>query len=579
MFTSEGRKIDRTCPLSEYPTPQFARDSFFCLNGMWEFCLDENPDNHSQYPEKILVPFSPETPLSGIERKVTGKQTMHYRKLFQLPEGFRGERVLIHFEAVDQIADVYLNGVKIAHHEGGYLPFTADCLELRRGQNELLVDAYDDADSDVFPRGKQSLKPGGIWYRATSGIWGSVWLESVPKQVIQNLRITPLFDEKSVQIEAFFEGKATQSEVAIFYLGRKVFEGSLDASLSCKADLSRHFHPWSPEDPALYDVRVRINQDEVKSYFGMRKFSMVEHEGHRVFALNNKPYFLTGLLDQGYFPDGGLTPPSDAAMVNDIRLAKNLGFNTLRKHIKIDNMRWYYHCDRLGMIVIQDFVSGGEPPKKRFFYLAPFFDFRINDAEQHALLGRKNAVGRRFFEDEMPLVVNRLYNVTSMAIWTLFNEGWGQFDSHRLTGKLRELDSTRLIDSTSGWFDQGDGDIRSFHIYWGKLKRTLDPKRLVGLSECGAFSLLVEGHYETSKHIFYKYYKNDKKLMAAIEKLYTKRLAYLREHGLSIMIYTQFSDVEAEVNGVVTYDRRIIKVKEKKMRELNQALAFKEDRP
>lgn len=578
MYTSEGRKIDRNCPLNDYPTPQFARDSFFCLNGLWDFCLDENPTNHSQYPQKILVPFSPETPLSGIETKVTARHTMHYRKVFELPAGFKGERVLIHFEAIDQIADVYLNGVKIAHHEGGYLPIVADCLELRPGQNELLVDAYDDTNSEVFPRGKQSLKPKNIWYHATSGIWGSVWLESVPRQVIQNLRITPLFDEKSVRIEAQFEGKAERTELIISYLGREVFHGQLNGNLSCVANLSRSFHPWSPEDPALYDVILRINQDEVKSYFGMRKFSMISHQGHTVFALNNKPYFLSGLLDQGYFPDGGMTPPSDAAMIYDIRFAKNLGFNMLRKHIKFENMRWYYHCDHIGIIVIQDFISGGEPPKKRLFFTAPFFDLKINDTKQYSLLGRRNEQGRRYFEETMPLYVDRLYNVTSLAIWTLFNEGWGQFDSHRLTDKLRRLDPTRLIDSNSGWFDQSteDGDIRSYHIYFGKMKRPAAGKRILALSECGAYSYLVEGHYETNKRSFYRYYKSDKKLMAAIEKLYLKKMLPLLEKGLSIVVYTQLSDVEAETNGLVTYDRRVIKVKDKKMRGINQKLTFKE---
>lgn len=576
MLTSEGKKIDRACPLSEYPTPQFARDSYFCLNGLWDFCLDESLNAPSQYPSKIVVPFSPETPLSGIERKVHGRNVMHYRKEFQLPEGFRGERVLIHFEAVDQIADVYLNGVKIAHHEGGYLPFTADCLELKQGKNVLRVDVVDDTNSDVFPRGKQSLKPGGIWYRATSGIWGTVWMECVPKQVIQNLRITPLFDEKFVEIQAQFEGKAVSSQVMVSYAGRTVYQGDLDASLRRRIDLSKAFHPWSPEDPALYDVRVKINQDEVTSYFGMRKFSIVERKGHLVFALNNKPYFLSGLLDQGYFPDGGLTPPSDAAMINDIRLAKSLGFNMLRKHIKIDNMRWYYHCDRLGMIVIQDFVSGGTPVKKRLFLLAPFFNLHINDTEKRSLLGRKNPLGCRYFEEEMPLVVQRLYNVTSLAIWTLFNEGWGQFDSVRLTESLRKLDPTRLIDSTSGWFDQGAGDICSYHIYFGKMKRPSAGNRLLALSECGAYSYLVEGHVEAKGRIFYRYFSNEKKLMAAIEKLYLKKMFPLREAGLSIVVYTQLSDVESETNGLVTYDRRIVKVKDKKMREINRRLAFTE---
>lgn len=576
MLTSEGKRLEKGCPLAEYPTPQFRRESYLCLNGLWDFDIDQDPNNHIEYGYDILVPFSPETPLSGIERAVHPDDIMHYRKIFTLPDGFRQGRVLLHFEAVDQVCDVFLNGVKIAHHEGGYLPFAADCMELRPGKNELIVDVYDNTNSPVYPRGKQSLKPGGIWYHPTSGIWGSVWLESVPNQVIQNLRIDPLFDAKKAKISVRFEGKMTDSLIVVSYRGKEVFHGSLDETLSCTVDLSGAFHPWSPEEPSLYDLKVRVNNDEVSSYFAMRKFSIVERNGFKVFGLNNKPYFLTGLLDQGYFPDGGLTPPSDEAMVNDILTAKELGFNVLRKHIKIEGMRWYYHCDRLGMIVIQDFVSGGDPVKKRLFLTAPFFNLKIDDTKKYALLGRKDEKGRAFFESEMPKVVERLYNVPSIAIWTLFNEGWGQFDSVRLTSCLRKLDASRLIDSTSGWFDQGAGDFKSHHIYFGKMRRDNDGSRILSLSECGAYSLLVPGHYETKKRTIYRYFGSGEKLQAAIERLYLKKIAPLRQQGLSVVIYTQLTDVEAETNGLMTYDRKVTKVNAKKMKDINDLVKFQD---
>ncbi|MBE6127423.1 MAG: glycoside hydrolase family 2, partial [Erysipelotrichaceae bacterium] len=273
MFTSEGKKLDPSHPLEEYPTPQFQRDSYFCLNGEWDFQLDEDKGNHSNYTQKIIVPFAVETPLSQIGCPVKKGQIMHYRKMFRLPFGFKKGRVLLHFEAVDQICDVFLNGVKIAHHEGGYLPFTVDCLELRQGDNELLVDVTDDTTSPDFPRGKQATKSSGIWYTATSGIWGTVWLESVPNEVIQSLRITPLFDEKKVHVATRFEGKVLRSKVEVFYGGRPVASATLDDDASCTIDLSAAFHPWSPDVPNLYDLRVSINFDVINSYFAMRKFS------------------------------------------------------------------------------------------------------------------------------------------------------------------------------------------------------------------------------------------------------------------------------------------------------------------
>ena len=576
MWTSEGKKINRDQPLTEYPTPQFCRDSYISLNGPWEFALDENPSNHDSFTDEIVVPFAVETLLSGVTKRVSAKQVMHYRKRFTLPFGFKKGRVLLHFEAVDQVCDVYLNGVKIAHHEGGYLPFTADCMELKQGENEIIVDVWDDTDSVVFPRGKQSSRSRGIWYTSTSGIWGSVWLESVPNEVIQNLVITPLFDEKKVRIQVPFEGKLLRSSVVVSFGGKDIVTDSLDENFSCVLDLSSAFHPWSPETPALYDIRVSVNFDQVSGYFAMRKFSSVEFNGHRVFALNNKPYFLSGVLDQGYYPDGGLTPPSDVAMKNDIRLLKDMGFNTIRKHIKITNMRWYYHCDRMGMIVVQDFVNSGAPVKPHLFLLAPFVHLKIDDTQQYDLLGSGSEEGRKFFEEEMERVVAHLYSVPCIAVWTLFNEGWGQFDSVRLTERLRSLDPTRLIDSCSGWFDHGAGDFASRHQYFRKLRVDEDPERIRAITEFGAYSHICEGHTDTKKRTFYKYYRDKERLKKAIEALYQKQVAPLLKEGLSMAILTQFADVEQETNGLVTADRRIVKIERRDLAALNKLLHFEE---
>ena len=574
MLTSEGKKLDVSCPRSEYPTPQFQRESYLCLNGVWDFALDEDPQNHSVYPEDIVVPFAVETELSGVHKRVSPNQVMHYRRYFELPADFNKGRVLLHFEAVDQVADVYLNGVKIGHHEGGFLPFTFDCMELRPGQNELLVDVRDDTMSVVYPRGKQSAKPGGIWYTATSGIWGTVWLESVPKQVIQSFRITPLFDEKKVQIDLTFEGKRETSCVEVFFGSKKVAEGSFDKDGRLVLDLSSHFREWSPEHPNLYDLKVRVNEDEVSSYFAMRKFSVVEHEGHKVFGLNNKPYFLSGVLDQGYFSDGGLTAASDAALSGDVKLLKEMGFNMARKHIKIECMRWYYHCDRLGLIVMQDFINGGRHPKKILLWAAPFFTFHFDDTVRFPLFGRASKESRDFFEKELPLVVDRLYNVPSIAAWTLFNEGWGQFDSVRLVDELQRLDPTRLVDANSGWFDQGNGDFYSRHIYFRKVRMKNDHKRIMLLSEFGAYSCIVEGHCDHTKKTVYKYFSSTDKLCKALIKCYKTEILPKIKEGLSAIVLTQLSDVEEETNGLITYDRKVVKVDKAKMREVNALLKF-----
>lgn len=576
MITLEGKKMDPSRPLQDYPTPQFRRDSFFCLNGPWEFGISDSMSDHNLYSETIIVPFAMEAPLSGIGRPLEKGRFMHYRKTFDKPEGFNKGRILLHFEAVDQVCDVYLNDVKIAHHEGGYQPFVVDLLEIKNYGNVLCVDVMDDVDSPDFPRGKQKRKRGGIWYTPTSGIYGTVWMESVPKDVIQKIKITPNFDDKTVQISAIFEGKIEQSEITISYKGTEIAKGELDLGGKCVLDLSRSFHPWSPTYPNLYDVKVKVNRDVVESYFAMRKFSVVDRNGKKVFGLNNEPLFLNGLLDQGYYPDGGLTPPSDKAMVDDINMVKSMGFNMLRKHIKIEPMRWYYHCDRLGVIVIQDMVNGGSPYKFRYVALRPFFNFSVSDHAPYKKLGRGSKKGRDTFLDETKQTVERLYNVPCIAIWTLFNEGWGQFDAEENTKLLRELDRTRLIDATSGWFDVGAGDFSSHHVYFKKIKLHNDGKRILSLSEFGGYSLKVEMHTFSNKAFGYKRILSTNELIKKIGALYDSQVCPLIEsEGLSVAVLTQLSDVEDEINGLVTYDRKKMKIEPGIMARINENVRFK----
>ena len=571
-----GHNIDRNAPRNEYPNPQFARKSFLSLNGPWDFKIDCEEKTPSEYDSTIIVPFAPETELSEVNKSIEKGQYLHYRRSFVLPDGFSKGKVLIHFEAVDQIADVYLNGVRLGHHEGGYLPFVFECKDLPK-ENVLVVDVYDDTDSDVFPRGKQMRDPSGIWYTPTSGIWGSVWAECVPEEYIEKLRITPNFDKKTLELQAFFNGNVQKGSVDVCYEGKVIASKEFDENLLAEIDLSGCFHPWSPEDPALYSLVVRINEDEVSSYFAMRKFSVGEWNEKKVFELNDKPYFLNGVLDQGYWPESGLTPPSLEAMEFDIKAMKELGFNMLRKHIKVEPMQWYYLCDKLGMLVIQDFINAGTPYKQFLINTCPFIRWPINDTKpkSQAYIGRGNKASRDYFEAEMPDFVEHFYNVPCICAWTLFNEGWGQFDAVRLTEKLRELDNTRLIDSTSGWFDQGVGDFNSRHIYFRAPKAKGDGKRILFISEFGGYVSQIEDHYVSTKGIHY--FKSKDLTKQYVDTFEKTLLPMIEKQGLCATVYTQLSDVEGEANGLYTYDREICKVDKDTMRAINEKMRIKND--
>ncbi len=566
MLTKWGAALDRSCPLPEYPRPQLRRESFYNLNGVWDYAITASGDEPEVWDGEIVVPFSPEAPLSGAARGPAKDEFLHYRRSFTLPDGFRKDRVLLHFGAVDQIAEVFVNGVSAVKHSGGYWPFSADITSLlREGENVLCVTVRDNADDPTFAYGKQRYKRGGMWYTAQSGIWQTVWLESVPEVHIVSLRITPEFDDARVRIELETAGES-RAAITCDVRGE---DGSFVAGSWAKGGVCvvplPDFRAWTPDDPYLYALDITCGEDHVESYFAMRKFSYVELGGHKVFGLNNVPLFHNGLLDQGYYPDGLLTPPSDAAMVHDIETMKRCGFNMLRKHIKIEPLRWYYHCDRLGMIVWQDMVSGGQPYSFLHVSALPTLgvvDLPDRDAKPY---GRSGMLSRARFRREMADTVRHLYNCPCIALWTVFNEGWGQFDALEMANELKMLDATRFIDHASGWQDQGREEMKSRHIYFRPVKLKNDGRALA-LTEYGGYVLAVDGHRWTDRVFGYRICRDSAALARDYEKL---MLGQVLPH-----IYTQITDVEEELNGLMSYDREVLKIPEETLREINKQLKF-----
>ena len=575
MLTKWGAALDRSCPLPEYPRPQLRRESFYNLNGVWDYAITASGDEPEVWDGEIVVPFSPEAPLSGAARGPAKDEFLHYRRSFTLPDGFRKDRVLLHFGAVDQIAEVFVNGVSAVKHSGGYWPFSADITSLlREGENVLCVTVRDNADDPTFAYGKQRYKRGGMWYTAQSGIWQTVWLESVPEVHIVSLRITPEFDDARVRIELETAGES-RAAITCDVRGE---DGSFVAGSWAKGGVCvvplPGFHAWTPDDPYLYALDITCGEDHVESYFAMRKFSYVSHNGHKVFGLNNVPLFHNGLLDQGYYPDGLLTPPSDEAMVHDIETMKRCGFNMLRKHIKIEPLRWYYHCDRLGMIVWQDMVSGGQPYSFLHVSALPTLgvvDLPDRDAKPY---GRSGMLSRARFRREMADTVRLLYNCPCIALWTVFNEGWGQFDALEMANELKMLDATRFIDHASGWQDQGREEMKSRHIYFRPVKLKNDGRALA-LTEYGGYVLAVDGHRWTDRVFGYRICRDAAALTRDYEKLMLGQvLPHIRAEGLTAAVYTQITDVEEELNGLMTYDREVLKIPEETLREINAALHF-----
>ncbi|GAB2948050.1 glycoside hydrolase family 2 [Micromonospora polyrhachis] len=609
LLTPWGEALDPANVLPEYPRPQLVRDSYLNLNGRWSYAItpagaapgDTGPSaagsrvpgidaEPAAYDGEILVPFSPESVLSGVGRQLQPDQTLWYRRTVTLPADFvpagTPSRVLLHFGAVDQTCRVFLNGIEVGGHTGGYLPFHCDLTDaLQDGENTLVVAVRDVSDTSHHSRGKQKLHRGGIWYTAQSGIWQTVWVECVPAAHVERLTLTPELADGCVEVTVHAAQSAEtgaganttdppHARIEVLADGVLVGETTAPAGQPVRIPIP-DVRPWSPEDPYLYDVSVTLGTDRVRSYVGMRSFGVgPDAAGVPRLLLNGQPYFHAGILDQGYWSDGMYTAPSDAAMVHDIETMKRLGFTMLRKHIKIEPLRWYHHCDRLGILVWQDLVNGGSSYRPLVITAPAVTPLRLSD-RRHRWFGRGDAEGRAQFRTEVCDTIEHLRNVVSLAVWVPFNEGWGQFDAARTATEVAALDPTRTVDHASGWHDQGGGDLHSLHIYFRPFRvprRRRDDSRVLVLSEYGGYSLRLAGHAFTDREFGYKRFTSAEALGDAFTRLHTEQIVPAIARGLSATVYTQLSDVEDELNGLLSYDRKIVKLPEELVRAVNTQL-------
>lgn len=556
-------------PLGEYPRPQFVRDSYISLNGTWQYAIRDSNEFPCDFDGDILVPFSPETIKSGVSRFVSPTDFLFYKKELTFPSHFIKDYLIIHFGAVDQVCDVYFNDKFMIHHEGGFLPFSfivnkKDVLNI----NVLKLVVKDYSDTSYYSRGKQRLTRGRIWYSPQSGIYMPVWCESVYEGYIEDVKFTPDIDNKKVTVNV-------KSSSPYFDITVENNKYHLETNKDQVIEINEP-HLWDTDDPYLYDVALSTHHDSVTSYFAMRKFSVMERDGKKVLALNNKPIFMKGVLDQGYYQDTLLTPPSIKEYEKDLKLIKNLGFNTVRKHIKIESLIWYHLCDKMGLIVWQDMVNGGTTYK--FSTIAfPLVTKRHHNDLNHKKFSRMDIEGRRDTEREFKETINLLYNSPSIALWTLFNEGWGQFDSRRIYEEMKKIDPTRIYDHASGWHDQGISDTKSLHIYFTKVKLPKEKAikgRAIILSECGGYNLAIDGHRFSDTNFGYKHLESKQELINAYQKFIDRDILPNIPKGLAAFIYTQLSDVEDELNGFVTFDREVIKVEKNYIKFMNDKVHY-----
>ncbi len=575
-------KVDRRLPLAEYPRPQFERKDWICLNGEYDYAVTgDTVDAPKKYDGKILVPFSVESELSGVGKALLPEQRLWYRRKFTVGKEFSGKEALLHFGAVDWQCSVWVNGKLVGEHTGGYNPFTFNITDvITEGENELVVKVFDPTDAGHQQRGKQILVTKGFWYTATSGIWQTVWLEPVNRCRIDSLRLVPDIDEGVIRINIKRTCKCGGKLYAKVLEGDKVV---FDSEIADKAAIPvTDARLWSPEDPFLYTLLLTLDcngeKDEVSSYFGMRKFSIVKDSaGIPRLGLNNKPYFQRGLLDQGYWPESQLTPPTDEAMIFDIEKMKELGYNMLRKHIKEEPLRWYYHCDRLGMLVWQDMISGGQYIGNVLAGVLPNINIHVKDSKYKSFK-RDKPEWRQEFKDELFGMIDNLYNCVSICCWVPFNEGWGQFDAKEIGTAIKNYDPSRFVDHASGWHDQGGPEFKSIHkyilpVHAPTARRTAG--RPIVLSEYGGYSWNIVEHAWNPKRSFgYIMFKNSEKLSAAYKRLHESQVIPLINKGLCATVYTQVSDVEFEVNGIYSYDRKILKLDADTVRAVNAKLTY-----
>ena len=553
LYTPAGETL-RGVPWNVYPRPQLVRKNWLCLNGEWDFAFGETK-------AKILVPFCPESLLSGLELKMEYGREMVYSRHFTLPAEWQGMRILLRFGAVSRKAVVRVNGTEAASGGESYLPLCADITDLvHPGENEVSVTAVNDL-SHRHPWGKQKENRGGMWYTPVSGIWQTVWLEPVPQQYIRSLAIHTGPDYADITVDGIAEGTVELDGVRYALTGG-------NARIEIKGPV-----PWFPENPHLYRFSVSAGDDLVESYFALRTLSIEQVDGKPRLCLNGKPYFFHGLLDQGYWSDGLYTPASPAGYEADILAMKALGFNMLRKHIKIEPEQFYYDCDRLGMVVFQDMVNCGEYHFLRDTLLPGIGFLSRNDSRLNP-----DPAARENFLNAMEATVRLLRNHPCICLWTIFNEGWGQFCADSAYRRLKALDSTRFIDSTSGWFAQDESDVESLHIYFRKL-RTGRRNRPQSLSEFGGWSLKLPDHsFNLEKTYGYKKYENRETFVRDLRALYLEQVLPLIPQGLCAAVYTQVSDVEDETNGLLTFDRKAAKVTPEEFSSISEKL-FRALRP
>ncbi|MEQ9438689.1 MAG: glycoside hydrolase family 2 TIM barrel-domain containing protein [Cyclobacteriaceae bacterium] len=575
QYTMKTRWSDEVNPEEvwpNYPRPQMVRDDWQNLNGYWQYAISSKEKNEPKnFEGEILVPFAVESALSEVKRTVGTDNYLWYKKTFETPELEAGEKLLLHFGAVDWESTVYVNGTEVGTHRGGYDPFTFDVTKhLQSGEQELIVRVWDPTDEGMQGRGKQVNDPRGIWYTPVTGIWQTVWLENVPQNYIKDVKVTPDIDQKTAKIDLQFPALSSGFTVLIKALadGKEVSSKQIPVGVKSEEvqvllDIKDPVL-WSPDNPFLYDLQISLRDqegqviDDVESYFGMRKISLgKDPNGYTRILLNNEPLFQFGLLDQGWWPDGLYTAPTEEAMVYDIKVTKDLGFNMLRKHVKVEPARFYYHCDKMGMLVWQDMPSGFNT---------------VHRDEQHvkhdARLDWERPLESAIqFEQELKSMIDNFHSFPSIVVWVPLNEGWGQYDTKRIADWTKAYDPTRLVDAPSGWADRGAGDMIDVHLYPGPGMELPEKDRATVLGEFGGLGWPVEGHLWWNKRNWgYLTYQDQDTYQQEFKQI-VENLAGLISWGLSGAIYTQTTDVEGEVNGLMTYDREIIKLDSQKVKQ------------
>lgn len=559
--------VNPDAPHHEYPRPQLVRDEWMNLNGTWEYALTRRAEPGAPPPStwdgEILVPFPIESSLSGVGRRVTPDQTLWYRRTFRVPDQWRDRSILVNLGAADWESQVYVNRLPGDVHRGGFKPISEDIASrLKPGaEQEIIVRVWDPTDQGPQPRGKQVGSPEGIWYTPTTGIWQTIWIEPVPERRVASLRIVPDLARSSVKVKVNGPSyPVTESVIAVFDGARQVAStrGFNSGELELVIPGAKL---WSPESPFLYTIEISLLDggkplEKVRSYFGMREVSLAkDDQGRTRLALNGKPYFMLGVLDQGFWPDGLYTPPTDEALRYDLEVLKDLGFNTVRKHVKIESARWYAWCDRLGFLVFQDMPSGDAFPP------------------QGELEIRKSPIAAADFESELKAMIAHLANHPSVVMWIPFNEGWGQYDTVRLTNDIKALDPTRLVTCASGWNDFPVGDVIDIHAYPGPASPDPEDTRAAVLGEFGGLGLVIPEHaWKKETSWGYQNFPSPEALTDAYVRLLDAVRRLHHQRGLSAAIYTQTSDVEIEVNGLLTYDRARLKVDRDRVRAANLAV-------